>query len=83
VPSPHVTGDHQRANADHVTAAGGAVVVPDAELDGDRLAAVVDELLADDARLAALGAAVHTLARPDAADRIAALAEQHARHRDC
>jgi undecaprenyldiphospho-muramoylpentapeptide beta-N-acetylglucosaminyltransferase len=79
VPSPHVTGDHQRANAEHVTAAGGAVVVPDAELDGDRLAAVVDALLSDEARLAALRAGVRTLARPDAADAIAAVAERHAR----
>ncbi|HLM63960.1 MAG TPA: undecaprenyldiphospho-muramoylpentapeptide beta-N-acetylglucosaminyltransferase [Acidimicrobiales bacterium] len=79
VPSPHVTADHQTANARNLKAAGAAVVVPDAELDGDRLAAEVDRLLADPGRLAAMAAAARAAARPDAADAIAALAEEHAR----
>src|SRR5690606_19131635 len=53
VPSPFVTADHQTANARHMEEAGAAVVVPDAELDGARLVAEVDALLADPARLAA------------------------------
>jgi len=79
VPSPVVTGDHQRANARHLAQAGGAVVVEDAELDGARLAAELDAVLGAPDRLAALAAGVRTLARPDAADAVAALAEQHAR----
>ena len=35
VPYPHATGDHQRANAEHFAAAGGAVIVEDAALDGE------------------------------------------------
>ena len=46
VPSPFVTADHQTANARHLARAGAAVVVPDAELDGARLVAEVDALLA-------------------------------------
>ena len=38
VPYPHATADHQTANARWIEAAGAAVVVPDAELDGPRLA---------------------------------------------
>ncbi len=57
VPSPFVTADHQTANARHLERAGAAVVVPDAELDGARLVAEVDALLADPARLAAMSAA--------------------------
>jgi undecaprenyldiphospho-muramoylpentapeptide beta-N-acetylglucosaminyltransferase len=79
VPSPHVTADHQTANARHLERAGAAVLVPDADLDGDRLVAEVDALLANPARLAAMGAAARAAARPDAADAIAALAEGHAR----
>jgi undecaprenyldiphospho-muramoylpentapeptide beta-N-acetylglucosaminyltransferase len=79
VPSPFVTADHQTVNARHVAAAGAAVVLPDADLDGARLAAEVDRLLADPAGLEAMAAAARTLARPDAADRVAELAEQHAR----
>jgi undecaprenyldiphospho-muramoylpentapeptide beta-N-acetylglucosaminyltransferase len=79
VPSPFVTADHQTANARHIERAGAAVVVPDAELDGERLAVEVDALLADPARLERMGAAGRAAARPDAADAIAALVEEHAR----
>jgi undecaprenyldiphospho-muramoylpentapeptide beta-N-acetylglucosaminyltransferase len=79
VPSPFVTADHQTANARYIEHAGAAVVVPDAELDGERLAAEVDALLADPARLERMASAGRAAARPDAADAIAALVEEHAR----
>jgi UDP-N-acetylglucosamine--N-acetylmuramyl-(pentapeptide) pyrophosphoryl-undecaprenol N-acetylglucosamine transferase len=79
VPSPYVTADHQTANAGHVTAAGGAVLVRDDELDGERLAAEVDALLADPPKLATMAEAIRRFARPKAADQIAAMAEEHAR----
>ncbi len=78
VPSPFVTADHQTANARHIERAGAAVLVPDGELDGERLAAEVDALLADPQRLERMAAAGRAAARPDAADAIAALVEEHA-----
>ena len=51
---------------------GAAVVIPDADLTPERLRAEVDGLLADPARLQAMGRASAALARPDAAQRIAA-----------
>jgi UDP-N-acetylglucosamine--N-acetylmuramyl-(pentapeptide) pyrophosphoryl-undecaprenol N-acetylglucosamine transferase len=51
--------------------AGAAVVVPDAELNGPRLAREVAALLGAPERLAAMRAAALTAARPDAAERIA------------
>jgi UDP-N-acetylglucosamine--N-acetylmuramyl-(pentapeptide) pyrophosphoryl-undecaprenol N-acetylglucosamine transferase len=68
VPYPHATADHQAKNARHFASGGGAVAVPEPELD---LGRQVRELLADPERLAAMGAAMRELARPDAADRIA------------
>jgi UDP-N-acetylglucosamine--N-acetylmuramyl-(pentapeptide) pyrophosphoryl-undecaprenol N-acetylglucosamine transferase len=79
VPSPNVTDDHQTANAAHLERAGAAVVVRDADLDADRLAAEVEALIADSARLDRLAAGLRRFARPDAADRVADLVEEHAR----
>ncbi|HEY1315621.1 MAG TPA: UDP-N-acetylglucosamine--N-acetylmuramyl-(pentapeptide) pyrophosphoryl-undecaprenol N-acetylglucosamine transferase [Gaiella sp.] len=69
VPYPHATADHQTLNAKHFERGGGAVVVPDAEV--DRIPALVDELLADRARLGRMREAMLALARPDAADEVA------------
>lgn len=79
VPLPGAPGDHQTANARVLEGAGGAVVVPDGELDGARLVAEVDRLLADPGQLAAMGKAAATTARRDAADAVARLVEEHAR----
>jgi UDP-N-acetylglucosamine--N-acetylmuramyl-(pentapeptide) pyrophosphoryl-undecaprenol N-acetylglucosamine transferase len=72
VPYPHATADHQTANARWMAGAGAAIVIPDDELTPVRLRAEVDGLLGDPARLEAMGRASAALARPDAAQRIAA-----------
>ncbi len=72
VPYPHATADHQTSNARYVERAGAAVVVPDEELDGPRLARETGTLLGAQPRLAAMAKAARAIARPDAADRIAA-----------
>ena len=79
VPLPIATRDHQMANARAVAATGGAVVVPYAELDGARLEAELDGLLADPERLAAMGRAMRGAARIDAAERAAEVVEAVAR----
>ena len=72
VPYPHATADHQTANARFMEEAGAAVVVPDSELDGPRLARETGTLLGAPQRLAAMSNAARAVARPDAAERIAA-----------
>jgi UDP-N-acetylglucosamine--N-acetylmuramyl-(pentapeptide) pyrophosphoryl-undecaprenol N-acetylglucosamine transferase len=72
VPYPFATADHQTANARFMESAGAAVVIPDHELTGARLAQEVGHLLADRGRLAAMARASAALARPDAAGEIAA-----------
>ena len=69
VPYPHATSDHQTLNARHFERGGGAVVVPEAEL--DRVPQLVDELLSDRPRLEAMRAAMLAMARPRAAEEIA------------
>lgn len=71
VPYPHATADHQTANARFMEKAGAAVVIPDRQLDGPRLAREVAALLGAPQRMAAMAKAARTVARPDAANRIA------------
>jgi UDP-N-acetylglucosamine--N-acetylmuramyl-(pentapeptide) pyrophosphoryl-undecaprenol N-acetylglucosamine transferase len=79
VPFPAATGDHQTANARAVADADGGVLVSDADLTAERLAEELDGLVGDADRLAAMSTAARALGRPDAADRVAALVEEHAR----
>ncbi|CAN5605162.1 undecaprenyldiphospho-muramoylpentapeptide beta-N-acetylglucosaminyltransferase [soil metagenome] len=81
VPLPIASRDHQTANAGSVAARGGAVVVPDADCTGERLARELEPLLADRGRLGAMATAMSAIARPDAAERVADLVEHVARDR--
>jgi UDP-N-acetylglucosamine--N-acetylmuramyl-(pentapeptide) pyrophosphoryl-undecaprenol N-acetylglucosamine transferase len=72
VPYPHATAAHQEKNARWMEAGGAALVVPDAELDAARLRREVVALARSPERLAAMAASARRLARPDAAERIAA-----------
>jgi UDP-N-acetylglucosamine--N-acetylmuramyl-(pentapeptide) pyrophosphoryl-undecaprenol N-acetylglucosamine transferase len=72
-PFPYAVGDHQTHNARALAAAGAAVLLPDAELTGARLAAEVRAILGDPARLAAMREASLRQGKPDAARRVADL----------
>ncbi|HET7590226.1 MAG TPA: UDP-N-acetylglucosamine--N-acetylmuramyl-(pentapeptide) pyrophosphoryl-undecaprenol N-acetylglucosamine transferase [Solirubrobacterales bacterium] len=71
VPYPFATADHQSANAEWMRSGGAATVIPDADLSPARLAAEVEAVLGDEARLEEMAAASRKLAKPDAARRIA------------
>lgn len=79
VPYPHAAAGHQEGNAAWMEAAGAARVIDDGELDAERLAAELGELLGDGERLEAMAAASAALAKPDAAARIAATVLEAAR----
>lgn len=70
VPLPHGNGE-QALNAAPVVAAGGGVLVPDAELSGDRLLAELIPVLTDPVRLARMGAAARASGHADADERLA------------
>jgi UDP-N-acetylglucosamine--N-acetylmuramyl-(pentapeptide) pyrophosphoryl-undecaprenol N-acetylglucosamine transferase len=71
IPYPYATADHQTANARYMERAGAAIVIPDSELTGPRLAHEVGRLLAEPARLEGMARAAAELAKPDAAREIA------------
>ena len=71
VPYPHAIDDHQSRNAAWFASAGAGAVITEPDLGPDRLAAELDELLGNPARLASMAEASRRLARVDAADRLA------------
>lgn len=78
VPLPIGNGE-QRLNAQPVVAAGGGILIDDADLSGDAVAGAVVGLLTDDSRLAAMTAAAALAGHRDAARRVAQIALDVAR----
>jgi undecaprenyldiphospho-muramoylpentapeptide beta-N-acetylglucosaminyltransferase len=71
VPLPGAPRDHQRANTRELVTAGGAVVVDDAQLDADRLEVALEPLVANAESRRKMADAARSVARPDAARRVA------------
>jgi UDP-N-acetylglucosamine--N-acetylmuramyl-(pentapeptide) pyrophosphoryl-undecaprenol N-acetylglucosamine transferase len=71
VPYPYAAAGHQESNAAWMAGAGAATVIRDDELDAERLVAVLGGILHDEQQLAAMARASASLAKPDAARRIA------------
>jgi len=78
VPLPIATRDHQTANARVLVDAGAAVLVPDHELNVDRLEAELESILRDPDRRRAMAAAMRAHAHFDVTDRVVALIYEHA-----
>jgi UDP-N-acetylglucosamine--N-acetylmuramyl-(pentapeptide) pyrophosphoryl-undecaprenol N-acetylglucosamine transferase len=82
VPFPFAADDHQRRNAEALSNAGAARMVPDGELTGERLFQEVEALRANPEHLAAMRERVRTFARPGAAERAADVLENAAREKN-
>jgi len=67
IPLVPTGGDEQTRNAQMCVEAGAAQIIAQSELDGDTLCAAMRNALENRAKLAAMGAAAQTLAKPDAA----------------
>ena len=72
VPYPYAPDDHQAVNAAVLTKVGAALMVRDAEATADNLAPMIEQLLDDPGRLAEMAAATAKVARPHAAEELAA-----------
>lgn len=70
VPSPNVTDNHQEKNARVLEAHGAAVVLREADCDGDSLYETAKELLCDPQRLRKMRVAARAMAVVDASERI-------------
>ncbi len=79
VPLPIATRDHQTANATELVEAGGAVLVPDSELDTDRLEVELAAIIDVPERLESMSTAAEALGRRHAGARVADLVEECAR----
>jgi UDP-N-acetylglucosamine--N-acetylmuramyl-(pentapeptide) pyrophosphoryl-undecaprenol N-acetylglucosamine transferase len=74
VPFPSAADDHQLRNAELLEQAEAALLIAEQELTAERFVNEVTALLADPARMAAMGAKARSLAHPDAAAHIAGMA---------
>lgn len=73
VPYPHATADHQTENARALERAGGAVVIPDGDLDADALLDACRPLLREPEQLQHVADAARAFGRLDAAANVARL----------
>lgn len=71
IPFAAAMNAHQAANARAAAETGAALIVPESDLDGDRLVSIVTGLLDDPGRLARMAASAKAAGRPDAAATIA------------
>ena len=72
VPFPNAVDDHQAANAQYLVREGAAVLISDRELTAERLAAELQRLCAGRGKLLAMAERARLLAKPRAADELAA-----------
>jgi UDP-N-acetylglucosamine--N-acetylmuramyl-(pentapeptide) pyrophosphoryl-undecaprenol N-acetylglucosamine transferase len=79
VPYPNAVDDHQAYNAQYLVRAGAAVLISDRELTAERLASELQRLCAGRGKLLAMAERARLLARPRAADELAASCMELAR----
>ena len=73
VPFAAATNDHQHENAKVLEAAGGAIVITERELTGERMAGAINSVLADPQKPKTMGEALKRLSSPEASRKIVQL----------
>ena len=71
VPFPAAVDDHQTKNAEYLVERGAALLLPQGDSLADDLRTALSELASDPARRLAMAEAARSLAKPDAAERVA------------
>jgi UDP-N-acetylglucosamine--N-acetylmuramyl-(pentapeptide) pyrophosphoryl-undecaprenol N-acetylglucosamine transferase len=71
IPNPYLTGGHQIKNAEILTQSGAAEIITEDKLTSKVLVKTIDNLLGSKEKREALGSALHSLANPDSAKKIA------------
>ncbi|CAK8054203.1 undecaprenyldiphospho-muramoylpentapeptide beta-N-acetylglucosaminyltransferase [Eupransor demetentiae] len=70
VPSPYVTGDHQRKNAQSLVQAGAAKMILETEFNGQHLLEAADEIMQDQQLRETMAQKAEAIATPDAGDQL-------------
>lgn len=73
VPLPHAVDDHQSKNARQLSEVGAGVLLPQAELTGEALAALLSRFAEQPQQLQQMAVAAQRIARLDATERVAAV----------
>lgn len=73
IPSPHLAAGHQLKNADWLHRNRAAIVLPESQLNGPSLPAIIDRLVRSPAERQRLAKRLAAITQPDAADRLARL----------
>jgi len=81
VPYPYATDDHQTLNARAVSAGGGAIVVPDDQIEGETFGSAVLSLVRDSTKRERMASAAAALGRPDAGFRVTEMVRAAARQK--
>lgn len=76
VPFPHAVDDHQTANARFLVEQDAGVLLSNAALGGGKLQEVLHGLVTDRSKLLTMACNAHALARPDAAQAVAAVCRE-------
>jgi UDP-N-acetylglucosamine--N-acetylmuramyl-(pentapeptide) pyrophosphoryl-undecaprenol N-acetylglucosamine transferase len=71
VPYPYAVDDHQTANAEFLTRAGAAILLPEGEKAVERMRSLVQELSRDRTRIERMAVCAREMAIPDATSRVA------------
>lgn len=75
IPYPHATGDHQNANARALVEAGAAIRIPEARLTIESLTEAIHSILSHESGAIQMQRAALSVAKPEAAEELAALVE--------
>ena len=81
VPFPFATDDHQKRNAQVLTANGAALLIDESELTPERVANEVSSLITNQKRLIEMGAAAKGFSHPGAAEEIAEIVARMAQRK--
>lgn len=76
IPSPYVTNDHQRKNAESLERNGAAQIILEKDMDAQVLFESIDSLLLDESRRQEMSKKAKELGIPDASDRIIAVMQE-------
>ena len=70
VPFAYAVDDHQTRNAEYLSSAGAAVILPQSTLDSQILATALEPLISDRAVLLSMAIAARQMAIPNAAEKV-------------